>query len=62
VCTSLLGATVATDVFCPSLLYCNCSDVLVVTGQLPVATMTYGLLVKRLFVIVYPAIGITNLP
>jgi hypothetical protein len=36
----IVGATVATGVFGPSLLSYNCSDVLVVTGRLPVAAVT----------------------
>jgi hypothetical protein len=43
-CPSLLGAIVATDVFCPSLLCCHCSDILVAMGWLPVDTVTYSLL------------------
>jgi hypothetical protein len=37
VCPSLLGATVVTDVFCPSLLCYPCSNGLVVTGLFSVA-------------------------
>jgi hypothetical protein len=51
-CPSLLGATVVTGVFCPSLLCYHYSDVLVATVRLPMATMTYDLLLHYLFVVV----------
>jgi hypothetical protein len=40
---SLLGATVAMNVFCLSLLSYHCSDDLVVTDWFPVTTVTYNL-------------------
>jgi hypothetical protein len=49
---SLLWATVATDVFGPSLPSYNCSNALVVTGLLPVATVTYDPLLQCLIVVV----------
>jgi hypothetical protein len=51
VCPSLLGATIATDVFWLSLL-CHYNNALVATGRLPMATVTYGLLIQCLFIIV----------
>jgi hypothetical protein len=50
--SSLLRGTVATDVFCPSLLSYNCSDALVVTGRLSVTTVTYDSLLQCMFVVV----------
>jgi hypothetical protein len=43
---------VATGVFGPSLLSYHCSDALVVTGRLPVATVTYNPLLQCLIVVV----------
>jgi hypothetical protein len=51
VCPSLLGATIATDVFWLSLL-CHYNNALVATGRLPMATVTYGLLIQCLLIIV----------
>jgi hypothetical protein len=48
----LLGATVATIIFCPSLLSYHCSYALVAMGRLPVAIVTYNLLLQCLFIIV----------
>jgi hypothetical protein len=39
---SLLGAIIATDAFCPSLLSYHCSDTLVATDQLSMTTVTSG--------------------
>jgi hypothetical protein len=41
-----------TDVFCPSILSYHCSDVLVAMDRLPVAIVTYGLLVQSPVVVV----------
>jgi hypothetical protein len=49
---SLLGVTVATCILCPSLLNYHYSDVLVTTDRLPVTTVTYGMLLQWLFVVV----------
>jgi hypothetical protein len=53
--SSLLGAIVATGIFCPSLLCCHCSDALVEMGQWPVSTVTYGTLLQCLFIVVTSA-------
>jgi hypothetical protein len=54
---SLLENTVATDVFCPSLLCYHCRDALVATGRVPVDIVTYGSLLQCLFIVV---VGIWN--
>jgi hypothetical protein len=41
-CPSLLQTTGAIDVFYLSLLCYHCSDAILATGQLPVATVAYG--------------------
>jgi hypothetical protein len=41
-----------TDVFCPSILSYHCSDALVAMDRLPVAIVTYGLLVQSPVVVV----------
>jgi hypothetical protein len=46
---SLLGATIATSVFCSSLLSYNCSNTLVATDRLPVAIMIYMFVVVSIF-------------
>jgi hypothetical protein len=51
-CLSLLQTTVATGSFYLSLLCYHCSNVVVAMGQLPVATVAYGLLPQCLFVLV----------
>jgi hypothetical protein len=40
---------------CPSLLYFHCSDTVVATGQLSMATVAYSLLLQCLFVVVLDA-------
>jgi hypothetical protein len=52
-CSSLLQITIPTDIFCPSLLCYHCSDAVLATGQLPVATMAYDLLLQWCAVVVY---------
>jgi hypothetical protein len=49
---SLVGATVATDVFCLSLLSYHYSDALVATVRLRVATVTYSPLLQCLIILV----------
>jgi hypothetical protein len=49
---SLLGAIVAMGVFDPLLLSYHCSDALIVTGQLPMATVTYSPLLQCLIIVV----------
>jgi hypothetical protein len=56
-CSSLLGGTVATVVFSLSLLSYYCTDVLVATDRLPVDTVTYGLLLQCLIVVVFVNLG-----
>jgi hypothetical protein len=48
----LLWTTVATDIFSLLLLSYHCSDTLLAMGRLPVATMTYGLLLQCLIMAV----------
>jgi hypothetical protein len=43
ICPSLLESTVEADDFYPSLLCYHCSDVVVATGRIPIATVAYGL-------------------
>jgi hypothetical protein len=50
---SLLGAIVAMGIFGPSLLSSHCSDALVATDRLPMATVTYGLLLQCLVIVVW---------
>jgi hypothetical protein len=50
--SSLLEVIVATGVFCLSLLSYHYNDVLVATGWLPMATVTYGPLLQCQFVVV----------
>jgi hypothetical protein len=52
---SLLQTTVATDVFCSSLLCYHYSDVVVAMDRLPVATMAYGSMLQCLLVVVIGA-------
>jgi hypothetical protein len=46
------GVIVVTDVFCPSILSYHCNDALVAMDRLPVAIVTYGLLVQSPVVVV----------
>jgi hypothetical protein len=57
---SLLGATLATDVFGSSLLRYHCSDTLVAMGQLLVAIVTYGLLLQCLIVVLMHRLVLPN--
>jgi hypothetical protein len=50
---SLLGATVATCIFCPSLLSYHCSNVLKVMDRLPMVIVTYGPLLQCMFIVVF---------
>jgi hypothetical protein len=51
-CPSLLQTTVAMGGFCLSLLCYHCSNAVLVTGQMSVATMPYDLLPQCMFVVV----------
>jgi hypothetical protein len=53
----LLQTTVATGGFYPSLLCYHYSDIVVATGRLPVATVTYDPLPQCMFVVVHSAPG-----
>jgi hypothetical protein len=50
---SLLRATVVMGVFVPSLLSYHYSNALVLTGRLPMATVTYGSFLQCLVVVVH---------